>query len=186
MLKGAFTQWVAEAPFLREPAEQLQDELADFGVGHLLNLIHRLAIVDALDGFVDDAVANSQNGLVGVIGFQPGDELLGAALETFKTLDVVGPLLHGLQVGDKLAGEAAPVALAEQRRCDDGLAMRLGNDFTSLDGTMEITGYEGIDVYVLHLVAYSAGLFFARLIEFTGCLSLEDLCFVGHGFAVTY
>lgn len=186
MLKGAFTQWVAEAPFLREPAEQLQDELAHFGVGHLLDFVHRFAIVDALDGFVDDAVADSEHGLVGIGGFQPSDELLGAALEAFETLDVVGPLLYGLQIWNELTREAAPVALTEQRRGDDGLAMRLGNDFTSLDGTVEVAGYEGVDVYVLHLVAYSAGLFFARLIEFTGGLPLENLCFVGHGLAVTY
>lgn len=186
MLKGAFTQWVAEAPFLREPAEQLQDELADFSVGHLLNLIHRLAIVDALYGFVDDAVADSQHSLVGEGCFYPGDELLSTALEAIEAFDVVGPLLHGLQVGNKLAGEAAPVALTKQRCGDNGLAMRFGNDLAGLYGTVEITGYKGVDVYVFHLVAYSPGLFLARLIEFSGCLSLKDLCFVGHGLAVTY
>lgn len=186
MLKGAFTQWVAEAPFLREPAEQLQDELADFSVGHLLNLIHRLAIVDALYGFVDDAVADSQHSLVGEGCFYPGDELLSTALEAIEAFDVVGPLLHGLQVGNELAGEAAPVALTKQRCGDNGLAMRFGNDLAGLYGTVEITGYKGVDVYVFHLVAYSPGLFLARLIEFSGCLSLKDLCFVGHGLAVTY
>ena len=186
MLKGAFTQWVAEAPFLREPAEQLQDELADFSVGHLLNLIHRLAIVDALYGFVDDAVADSQHSLVGEGCFYPGDELLGTALEAFEALDVVGPLLHGLQVGNKLAGEAAPVALTEQGCGDDGLAMWLSNDLACLDGTVEVAGYEGVDVYVFHPVAYCTGLFFASVVEFTGSLSLKDLCFVGHGLAVAY
>ena len=186
VLKGAFTQWVAEAPFLREPAEQLQDELADFSVGHLLNLIHRLAIVDALYGFVDDAVADSQHGLVGEGGFQPCDELLGTALEAFKALDVVGPLFHGLQVGDELPRETTPVALTEQGCGDDGLAMWLSNDLACLDGTVEVAGYEGVDVYVFHPVAYCTGLFFACVVEFTGSLSLKDLCFVGHGLAVAY
>jgi len=169
-----------------KPMGLLQDELADFGVGHLLDFVHRLAIVDALDGFVDDAVANGQHGLVGEGVSHPGNELLGAALEAFEALDVVGPLLHGLQVGNELSGEAAPVALPKQGRRDNGLAMRLGNDLASLDGTVKITGYEGVNVYVFHLVAYGPGLFLARLIEFSGCLSLKDLCFVGHGLAVTY
>lgn len=174
------------APFLRREAELLQDELADFGVGHFLDFVHRFAIVDALDSFVDDAVADSQHGLAGIISFQPGDELLGAALEAFKALDIIGPLLHGLQIGNELAGETAPVSLSEQGRGDNGFAMRFGNDLASLDGTVEIAGYKGVDVYILHPVAYSPSLFLARFIEFTGGLSLKDLCFVGHGFAVTY
>lgn len=178
--------FLAGAPFLRREAELLQNEPADFGVGHLLDFVHRFAIVDALDGFVDDAVADSQHGLAGIISFQPGNELLGAALEAFKALDIIGPLLHGLQIGNELAGETAPVSLSEQGRGDNGFAMRFGNDLASLDGTVEIAGYKGVNVYILHPVAYSPSLFLARFIEFTGGLSLKDLCFVGHGFAVTY
>ena len=86
----------------------------------------------------------------------------------------------------ELPREAAPVALTEQGRGDDGLAMWLSNDLACLDGTVEVAGYEGVDVYVFHPVAYCTGLFFASVVEFTGSLSLKDLCFVGHGLAVAY
>ena len=81
-----------------------------------LNLVHRPAEVNTLQGFVDDAMTNGKNGLAGIGDTKPGDEVLSPRLHAFYRLNIVGPVFGVLGQGrDKLASETSPVAFAQKR-----------------------------------------------------------------------
>ena len=162
---------------------QVQDPY--FGIVHLCDLVHGLVVIDGLDGFVDDAVAHGQYLLVGVLG---ADELKEAACPFTQgtySLDVRWPydILH---VGDITAGEVAPVTFTQQGCGDHGQMVGLGNDGGGMDGTLQITGYDGIEMDAGQLVAYLTGLPDARLVELALHLSLQYLAGVVEGLAVAY
>ena len=165
---------------------RLQEEDTHLRIAHLLQLVHGLVIVDALDGLVDDAMAHRQHRLIGIGRAQIGKEVDGTALQMLQRLDVVGPGLV-LQVGNELVGETSPVALTQQRRrVDLRIAMRLGNDPAGVDGTFQIARHKGVDLLILQPVAYLTGLLTTCLIQLTLFLTLQDLGLVVHRLAVAH
>ena len=107
-----------------------------------------------------------------------------ALFQLFQCFNVVGPRVVELDVGDVLAGEAAPVALAQQRRFHNLLAVGCGQDAAGVDAALQVAGHESIDVPVFHLIGQPPGLFNAHLREFALRLSLHDLPHVVNGFAM--
>ena len=163
----------------------LQLQAAHLGVAHLLNLVHRFVVENALDGLVDDAMADGEHRLVGVLGANPFQKLSCARRQVGQRFDVGRPFLDALQVGDVLSRERTPVALAQQGGLDHGLAVRLGDDLAGLDGAVEVAGHESVDGFSGQLVADGLGLSDARGVELSLRLSLHDFGGVVYGLAVT-
>ena len=138
-----------------------------------------------MNGLVDDAVTDGQNRLVGERSLDVSEEILGPTLHLFKAFDVVGPC-NIVQIGNESAREVAPIALA-QERCRLHVFMMWGcNDAASVDRTLQIARYKGVDLLAFQLVARGFGLLDARFVELALLLSLQDLGGVVHGFAVAY
>ena len=160
-------------------------EDAHFGVVHLGHLVHGTVVVDGLDGFVDDAVTDGKDALVGIGGADVVEEAAGPFTEGADGLDVGWPdgILH---VGDITAGEVAPVAFAKQRGGVDRQTVGLGDDGGGMYGALQVAGDEGIDRHGGHPVAQLLGLADAILVELSLHLSLQYLTNVINGFAVAY
>ena len=104
----------------------LEYQNSDFGVPHFFDFVHWTLEIDTLDGLVDDAVPNGENGLIGVGYFEPSKEILCARLHFFQRFDVVWPVFRVFgERRNELAGEVAPVSLSDKRSGDDSFLRRL-------------------------------------------------------------
>ena len=144
--------------------------------------------VDALNGFVDDAMAYCQHRLARIGHLEPRQEVLRTAFHVFQRLYVVRPF-GMFKIRNKLSRKATPVALSQKRCRDDMLlvhSMRRSNDGARLYGTMQITGHKHVNGAILHLFSHLTGLMLASVIEFTTLVALQNLCFVGHGLTMAH
>ena len=64
--------------------------------------------------------------------------------------------------------------------------MRSCNNFCRLDGTVQITGYNGIQGFVSQTFGNLPCLLPTLFIQLTLCLTLHDLSGIIHRFAMTY
>ena len=113
------------------------------------------------------------------------DEACGTLLHGREGLHVVGPW-RVLEVGDVLAGESSPVALAQQRRRDDRLAVRMGYDGAGVLGTLQVARHEYVYMLAAQSGRHLGRLAAAKGSEFARSLSLQYLVRVVHGLAVAY
>ena len=90
----------------------LQLKYSYFAVGHSFYVLHLLAPIYGLDGFVDDAVPHGGYPLVGIALFHQVEKRTASRQQPFQTLNIVGPDLSA-KVGNELPCEAAPVAFAQ-------------------------------------------------------------------------
>ena len=119
-------------------------------------------------------MTNDEERLPVVMATNPREKLLAAAVHLLGRLDVVGPL-HALQVGDKPAREAAPVAFAQQGCLDDRLTVRFGNDAACVYAASQVARDEGVDGFVGHAARHLVGHAYAVVIEAPVGLSLQRL-----------
>ena len=94
-------------------------------------MIHRL------DGLVDDAMPHSENCFPRIAFFDVKEEASCAILELSHRFHIRRPNLV-LEVGDEPAGEAAPIALAQQSGGFHRHVPSVGNERTGVDGALQV------------------------------------------------
>src|SRR5574344_2247826 len=148
---------------------------------HRKNLFHRFIKINALNSFVYDAMSNGKNCLIGIVFSQETNKLSGTPLHLIQSFYVVWKDFI-FQVRNKATGKAAPVTFSKKRCRGHVLLMWHSDNTASVNGTLQIACHKSIYATRQHHITQLFSLLYTLFIQFTGCLSLQYLRFIGRGF----